>query len=88
MKLRKDPPFSSIRLIVRHIVGAVTIKMLIATFTRSFYYHDSSRALGTFNPDKEKQGRQRQAEGERDIATRVGGRAEDKERQGARGVGA
>lgn len=62
--------------------------MLIATFTQSFYYHDSTRALGTFNPDKEKEERERQAERERDIATRVGGRVEDKERQGARGVGA
>lgn len=59
--------------------------MLIATFTRSFYYHDFARAPGTFNSNKK---RGEQAEGERDIATRVGGRAEDKEGQGARGVGA
>lgn len=61
--------------------------MLIATFTRSFYYHDSTRrAPGTFNPDKEKEERERQAEGERDIAMRVGGRAEGE--TSARGVGA
>jgi len=61
--------------------------MLIATFTRSFYYHDSIYAPRTFNSDKEKE-REGGKQAEEDIATQVGGRAGNKEGQDARGVGA